>query len=146
LLSDDYLSHAGTFIRLHPGGRNEAPALAYHQGKYHLLSSGLSGWRPNPARQYVAEQLLGSWTKLNNPTMGINPQNGFGPEKTFGGQSTFLLEVKDKPGKFIAMFDMWRPDNAIDGRYIWLPVEFVDDGMRIQWKNTWNLDDFLIKR
>ncbi len=142
LLSDDYLSHAGTFIRLHPGGRNEAPALAYHEGKYHLLSSGLSGWRPNPSRQYVAEQLMGYWRKLNNPTIGINPQNGFGPEKTFGGQSTFLLEVKDKPGKFIAMFDMWRPDNAIDGRYIWLPVEFVDGSMRIQWKDSWNFENF----
>ncbi len=142
LLSDDYLSHAGTFIRLHPGGQNEAPAIAYSQGKYHLLTSGLSGWRPNAARQYVAEQILGTWQKVKNPTLGINPQNGLGPDKTFGGQSTFLLAIKDKPGKFIAMFDMWRPENAIDGRYIWLPVEFVDGTMQIQWHDSWDLSIF----
>mgnify|MGYP000095721855 CR=1 FL=1 len=142
LLSDDYLSHTGTYIRVHPSGRNEAPAIAYHNGTYYLLTSGLSGWRPNPARQYAAKEIMGPWEKLNNPTIGVNPQNDFGPEKTFGGQSTFLLERQNMPGQFIAMFDMWRPKNAIDGRYIWLPVEFVDGGMRITWQDSWQLSDF----
>jgi len=142
LLTNDYLSHSGKFIRMYSGGQDEAPAIAYHAGQYHLLTSGLTGWRPNPAKQYNAKHIFGPWKKLNNPTQGVNPDNGFGPEKTFGGQSTFLLERQDKPGSFIAMFDMWRPKNAIDGRYIWLPVEFVDGGMRITWQDSWQPIDF----
>jgi len=142
LLTSDYLSHTGQFIRMYSGGQDEAPAIVYRAGQYHLLTSGLTGWRPNPAKQYTANHIFGPWKKLKNPTQGVNPDNGFGPEKTFGGQSTFLLERQDKPGNFVAMFDMWRPKNAIDGRYIWLPVEFVDGGMRITWQDSWQLSDF----
>jgi hypothetical protein len=142
LLTDDYLSHSGNFIRMHPGGRDEAPAIAYHAGLYHLLTSGLTGWRPNAAKQYTAKHIFGPWKKLNNPTVGFNPENDFGPDKTFGGQSTYLLELQDQPGNFIAMFDMWRPENAIDGRYIWLPVEFVDGAMKIKWRSEWDLSVF----
>ncbi|PKI16701.1 beta-glucanase [Colwellia sp. 12G3] len=142
LLNDDYLSHSGRFIRMYSGGQDEAPAIAYRAGQYHLLTSGLSGWKPNAAKQYIAKHILGPWNKLNNPTLGINPENGFGANKTFGGQSTHLLALQNKPGHFIAMFDLWRPDNAIDGRYIWLPVEFVDGVMRITWQDNWDLSIF----
>jgi hypothetical protein len=77
-----------------------------------------------------------------NPTEGVNPHNGVGPEKTFGGQSTFILKVGGKPDAFIAMFDLWRPDNAIDGRYIWLPIRFTDGGFSIRWRNEWDLSVF----
>jgi hypothetical protein len=142
LLTSDYLSHAGKFIRMHPGGQDEAPALAYHAGQYHLLTSGLTGWRPNSAKQYISKHIFGPWKKLSNPTVGINPNNGLGADKTFGGQSTFILELEDKPGNFIAMFDIWRPENAIDGRYIWLPIEFVGKEMRVTWQSSWQVVDF----
>jgi len=142
LLTNDYLSHSGQFIRMYSGGKDEAPAIAYRAGQYHLLTSGLTGWRPNPAKQYTSTHIFGPWKKLKNPTNGVNPNNGLGSDKTFGGQSTFLLERQDKPGSFIAMFDMWRPKNTIDGRYIWLPVEFIDGGMRITWQDSWQLSDF----
>ena len=31
------------------------------------------------------------------------------------------------------MFDIWRPENAIDGRYVWRDVDFVDDKPVIRW-------------
>jgi len=43
------------------------------------------------------------------------------------------LAVPGKPDAFIAMFDMWRPQNAIDGRYIWLPVRFHNGRPAIEW-------------
>ena len=45
-------------------------------------------------------------------------------------------------GAYIAMFDIWRPENAIDGRYVWLPVTFTDDGLRVQWRDEWDLSVF----
>jgi hypothetical protein len=37
------------------------------------------------------------------------------------------------------MFDRWRPQDAIDGRYVWLPVEFRDDRLLIRWRDEWDL-------
>ena len=141
-LSEDYLSFTGRYIRILPGGHNEAPALFKRKGKYYLLTSGCTGWNPNAARLALAENIWGPWQSLDNPCAGLNPQNIMGPEKTFGGQSTFILPVRRKRDGFIAMFDMWRPRNAIDGRYLWLPIQFDNDDLKIEWTNEWNLSVF----
>ena len=70
-----------------------------------------------------------------NPCVG--PKAGI----TFGGQSTFILPVQGKPGKFIFMADIWRPQNAIDGRYMWLPIQFDGDQIKLEWKDEWTLKD-----
>ena len=141
-LSDDYLSFNGRYTRIFPGGHNEAPAIFKRKGKYYLITSGCSGWNPNPARSAVADSIWGPWKSLQNPCVGVNPQNNLGLEKTFGGQSTFVLPVPGKSDGFIAMFDMWRPNNAIDGRYIWLPLEFTDDEFKVPWHDEWDLSIF----
>jgi beta-xylosidase len=142
LLTDDYLAHAGTYTRNFPFRWMEAPAVFKRNGKYYLIASGCTGWGPNPARSAVADSILGPWKELGNPCVGVNPQNGLGPEKTFGGQSTFVLPVQGKEDAYIAMFDLWRPDNAIDGRYLWLPVEFTEDVLKIEWMDEWDLSVF----
>ena len=141
-LTDDFLGFTNHYVRIFPGGANEAPAICKHEGKYYMITSGLTGWAPNPARSAVADNILGPWTATGNPARGTNPANGLGPEKTFGGQSTFLLPVQGKPGAFIAMFDMWRPENAIDGRYIWLPAEFEDGKIIVRYREQWDLSVF----
>lgn len=142
LLTPDYLGFSGKFSRIFPGGHNEAPALCKHAGKYWLITSGCTGWAPNEARSYVADSMAGPWKKLGNPCRGPNPHGGMGPEKTWGGQSTFILPVHGKPGAFIAMFDVWRPDNPIDGGYLWLPVHFENDRIRVVFPRRWKLSDF----
>ena len=137
-LHDDLLDYTGRYWRAFEGTWTEAPAICKRNGWYYLLGSGCSGWKPNAARCYRARSLAGPWETLGNPCRGINPQNGLGPEKTWGCQSTFMLPYPGRKGEFIAMFDMWRPDNAIDGRYVWLPVEFdANDKMSILWRNAW---------
>ena len=141
-LTDDYQDFTGRYLHLFPAGHNEAPALFKHQGKYYLLTSGCTGWTPNAARSFVADSIWGPWRSLGNPCVGVNPQNNLGPEKTFGGQSTYVYPVPGKSGAFIAMFDMWRPRNPIDGRYLWLPVQFTEDGFKVEWINEWDLSFF----
>lgn len=142
LLSDDYLTHSGKYSRLFTHRWMEAPAICKNSGKYWLLASGCTGWAPNAARSAVAGSILGPWKELGNPCVGTNPQNGMGPEKTFGGQSTFILPVQGKKNAFIAMFDIWRPDNAIEGRYVWLPMRFCRNGFTIKWMSEWDLSIF----
>ncbi|MDP2060539.1 MAG: hypothetical protein Q8J97_12425 [Flavobacteriaceae bacterium] len=58
---------------------------------------------------------------------------------TFDSQSTFILENPKTPGQYIFMADRWRPDNAIDGRYIWLPIVFEQEKPVIKWSDKWTL-------
>ena len=138
-LSDDYQSFTGKYKRIFPAGHNEAPAVFKRRDKYYLLSSGCTGWAPNAARLAVADSIWGPWKALGNPCTGVNPENDLGPEKTFGAQSTYVLPVPGKKDAFVAMFDMWRPRNPVDGRYIWLPIQFTESGPSIPWQSPWNM-------
>jgi hypothetical protein len=63
-------------------------------------------------------------------------------DSTFHGQGTYVLPVPGKPGAFIFMADRWQPTNAIDGRHIWLPIQFKDGTPFIEWLNAWDLSFF----
>ena len=61
---------------------------------------------------------------------------------SYGTQSTFVLPVAGHPGEFIYMADLWRPQNAIDGRYVWLPIRWQGDLPELEWRDQWNLSAF----
>ena len=103
-------------------------------GWYFLVGSDCTGWAPNEARYYRARSLTGPWERVGNPCRGVNPASGLGPEKTWGGQSNYILRTRD--GRYIAMFDIWNPENQVDSRLVWLPVEFGENEMTITWKET----------
>jgi len=130
-LSDDYQSHSGKWMRFFVNRFMEAPAIFKFNEKYYLIASGCTGWAPNAARSAVASSIWGPWQELGNPCVGEQA------EITFGAQSTYILPVVGKPGTFIFMADLWRPDNAIDGRYVWLPIEIENGKPVISWQATW---------
>jgi len=120
----------------------EAPAVIKRKGVYHLLGSGSSGWKPNAARSYTAQSILGDWTYHGNPCLGYNKIDSVGVEKTFGGQSSYIIPVQGINDAYLAMFDIWKPENPVTGRYIWLPVDFKDGKMSISWRDSWNMSVF----
>lgn len=135
-LTEDYLDFTDNWVRVKPGGQNEAPAIFQHKGFYYMITSGLTGWDPNPARSFKAEMLMGTWDSLGNPAKGREA------ELTFRSQSTFVLPVQGKENAFIFMGDRWNPKNHIDGRYIWLPIEFEEGKPVIKWHDEWDLSFF----
>ena len=136
-LTDDYLYHDGVYSRALPGKSNEAPAIFKKDGVYWMVTSGCTGWAPNPARLSSATEILGEWTSYPNPCVGPNA------EKTFGAQSTYILPVRGKKNCWIFMADIWTPDNPINARYVWLPVTFGEDGIPvIEWQDRWSLKTF----
>ncbi len=141
-MTDDYLDFTGKWTRATPGGHNEATTMIKHEGRYHILASGCTGWAPNDARVLVAGSIWGPWKRSHDPCEGVNERLNMGPKKTFGGQSTFLLPVQGKRGAYIAMFDVWRPGALIESGYIWLPVEFEGGRMKIRWREEWDLRGF----
>ncbi len=135
-LTPDYLSHTGKFVRIYVGQQTEAPAIFKKDNTYYMIGSGCTGWDPNPARWFKSKSIWGPWTFMGNPCVGE------GADKTFGGQSTFVLPAPNKKNEFIFMADIWSPKNAIDGRYLWLPIQFEGDRLKISWKEQWDLNIF----
>lgn len=135
LLTDDYLQPSGKVNRIFIEKSREAPAMFKHNGKYYLITSGCTGWSPNPAVVAVADSLMGSWTELYNPCRGS------GADSTFNAQSTFILPIEGNPGKFIFMADRWNKTDLENSRYVWLPLVFRNDSAVIEWKNSWQMDE-----
>lgn len=137
-LSDDYLSLTNQYIRVFPSGRNEAPAVFKKDGTYFMITSGLTGWKPNPARLAISNSMMGDWTSIDNPCRGTEEEN----KTTFWSQSTYILPVSGKKDAFIFIADRWRPRNPIDGRYVWLPIQFENEIPVLKWTDSWDLSFF----
>ena len=137
-LSPDYFNHSGKYIRVFIDRYMEAHTLFKNNGKYYFIASGCTGWSPNAARSAVADSIWGPWKELGNPCRGSQQQN----EITFESQSTFVLPIHSKPGCFIFLADRWNPSNPVDGRYIWLPIEWEDEKPVIKWHDHWDLSFF----
>ncbi len=147
-LTDDYLNFTGKFVRVLKMGYHEAPAIFKTKGKYYMFSSYCTGWTPNPGRISVANSIMDEWKELGNPCRG----EGQKPTKTqpvpakadttFRSQSTYVIPIQGKTDAFIYFGDRWRPNDAIDGRYIPLPVEWENDMPIIKWYDKWDLSIF----
>ncbi len=134
-LTDDYLDFTGRYFRVLPGESNEAPAIFFSKGKYFMITSGTTGWKPNAARLSVARKISGEWKSVGNPCRGTEDENKI----TFGSQATQVLEIHGKKNAFIYMGDRWIPENLADSRHIWLPVEWEKGYPVIKWYPNWNL-------
>lgn len=129
-LTDDYLNYTGRYVRVDAAGQNEAPAIFRKDGKYYMITSGCTGWSPNAARLLTADHIFGPWSRHENPCRGR------GAALTFSAQSTYILPVGNH---FIFMADRWNPGNPIDGRYVWLPIEWENDLPVIRFVHHWKL-------
>lgn len=135
-LTDDYQNHTGKFIRIFPGGHNEAPAIFKKDGTYFMITSGCTGWDPNEARMFTAPSIWGPWKQHPNPCRGEDAN------LTFHSQSTYIFPVEGKKDAFVFMADRWRPKHPSDARYIWLPIQFDNGLPYLKWYDAWSLDVF----
>ncbi len=132
-LTGDFLNVTGDFVRVFPNGFNEAPAIFKRRGRYFMFTSGTTGWAPNACRLAVADSIWGPWKPVGNPCVGTAEQKG----TTFGAQSTYVLTVPGRANRYVFMADRWKPENPIDGRYIWLPLRWRDDLPVLEWTDSW---------
>lgn len=124
-LTADYCAHTGKYVRVAPGGQNEAPTIFKRNGTYFMITSGCTGWEPNAARMFSAPTIWGPWTQHANPCVGEKS------EITFGAQGTFVFPVKGRDDAYLFMADIWRPKCPSDSRYLWLPITFTPEGLPV---------------
>ncbi|MBE5871379.1 MAG: hypothetical protein E7294_08990 [Lachnospiraceae bacterium] len=154
-LNEDYTGLTGAYSRNYvdkSGSKGvyarEAPAIFKADGKYYLISSGCTGWRPNQMGYSVTDDIRKGLSKtgekgpfqmdtLSNPCVGTDAQ------LSFGGQSTYVLQVQGKQDCFIYMGDKWNSTNLKDSRYQWLPIRIDKEKQKltIAWSEEWSLED-----
>lgn len=126
--------HGEDFVRLFPGAQREAPAIFKFNEKYYMITSGATGWAPNQAQYWVADEILGEWKNMGDPCVGDT--NG----KTFYTQSTNVITLEE--GKYVYMGDRWNDSKLEDSRYVWLPVEIDGAGnLLLKEYKDWTLEE-----
>ena len=71
-----------TFIK----NSREAPALFKANNKYYMITSGCTGWNPNPAEYAISDNILGEWKIIGNPCTDE------GSSTTYDTQSTCVYK------------------------------------------------------
>ncbi len=117
-LTDDYTNVTGYysthFPRSHPPYVREATAHFVRNFKHYLITSGTSGYMPNPSEAAVADTWHGPYTVLGDPHVND-------PSRTsFHSQISSVFKVPGKKDLYIACADRWMP-NAMD-----VPYEFYE--------------------
>jgi len=139
-LSDDYLDVSGYYTS-HlpfpgPPHTREAPAFFKVEHRYFLISSGTTGYDPNPCDYALAPLLHGPWTSMGDPCVNDTKRT------TFDSQVTSVFRHPHKKNLYIAIADRWNKQDLSDSRYVWLPLTLEGDTVRIHWRDSWRLDEF----
>lgn len=121
-LNDDYTGFTDEYSIVIRNGSREAPAVFKYDGNYYIMTSGLTGWNPNPTRIYKSSTINGTY--VDEGLTCLNDTNN----NSYGSQPTFVLPVdENKYGyKFIAMFDKWNTQDLSQSSYLWLPLILQD--------------------
>lgn len=113
-LTDDYTDVTGYysthFPLHHPPLVREAAAHFMRRGKHYVVTSGTTGYFPNPSQVAVADSWHGPYTVLGDP----HPSDK--THTSFHSQISSVFKVPGKKDLYIAMADRWLPE-AMDLDY-----------------------------
>jgi len=141
-LTESYLGIAEQVNSLWNGQLREAPAVFRKDGKYWMLSSYCTGWRPNQGCFASGEAFDKAWSPLAL----------FGDETTFDSQPSFVLQVGEQ---YLYFGDRWcwldnenlsledapkaKLDAYCQSGYVILPIRFTEKGTPyIEWQPTFS--------
>ncbi len=138
-LSDDYLSTTTRDVDIE--AHCEGPGILKKNGTYYLLTSGCSGWTPNPATYYTARNILGPYTKQGNPFVGDAGNN------SFNSQPCYIFKIPGYRDAYLYIGDRWNGGGRPDSQYVFLPITITEDGkMELHWYKEWDLSMFTPER
>lgn len=107
-LTDDYLDVSGVysthFHNGYPPHIREACAHFIRNGKHYLITSGTTGYYPNPSEVAIAEDWHGPYTVLGNPHPKDNTNT------SYHSQISSVFKVRGKKDLYVACADRWLPD------------------------------------
>ena len=108
-LTADYTDVTGYysthFPRPYPPFVREATAHFTRKWKQYLITSGTTGYKPNPSEVAVADSWHGPFTVLGNPHPGDSTNT------SFHSQISSVFKVPGKKDLYIACADRWMPQH-----------------------------------
>lgn len=108
-LTDDYTDVTGYYSTHFPNGHppyvREATAHFYRGCKHYLITSGTTGYLPNPSEVAVADTWHGPFRILGNPHPGDVTHT------SYHSQISSVFKVEGKKDLYIAVADRWIPDH-----------------------------------
>lgn len=106
-LTEDYTDVTGFysthFPHPYPPYVREATAHFMRKNKHYLVTSGTTGYMPNPSEVAVAETWHGPYTVLGNPHPGDTSNT------SYHSQISSVFKVQGKKDLYIACADRWLP-------------------------------------
>lgn len=142
-------------------------------GKHYLLTSGTTGYFPNPSEAAMADTWHGPYTVQGDPHIGDKTKT------SFHSQISSVFKVPNKKDLYIACADRWMPnapdydythygplydrlfdpdaektpadwallanlpqEDTRNADYVWLPILFDGDTVKIEWRDSWKLEDY----
>ena len=143
----------------------EAPAVFSYKDKLYMLTSGTTGYYPNPTELADITNLHGEWINLGNPCREDKNKN------SYNSQFSSVFKHPTKENTYIALGDRWLVDLTEDlpdmmdvfyrtygpkhemidastfsdentslATYVWLPIRFDEnDTPYLCWEQAWTL-------
>jgi len=107
-LTYDYLDvtveYSEHYYRKCPPYVREAPAVFFRDGKGYVITSGTTGYFPNPSEVASFDDLHGEWNVLGNPHVGDIKNT------SFDSQISCVFKYPYAEDLYIAMADRWLTD------------------------------------
>lgn len=107
-LTEDYTDVTGYysthFPHTAPPYVREATAHFYRKGKHYLVTSGTTGYLPNPSEIAVGDSWHGPYRVLGNP------HPGDASNTSYHSQISSVFKVEGKKDLYIAVADRWVPE------------------------------------
>ncbi len=174
-LTPDYTDVTGYysthFPHIAPPYVREATAHFYRKGKHYLVTSGTTGYLPNPSEVAIADTWHGPFRVLGNPYPDDKSNT------SYHSQIASVFKVAGKKDLYIACADRWVPEhmdydyeeykelfermfdpekkvswddkfghdatrNTSIADYIWLPLRFDGEMAYLDWKDEWRIEDY----
>lgn len=183
-LNREYTAAAGMysehFPHTAPPYTREAPAHFERGGLHYLITSGTTGYHPNPSEAAVSRLWHGPYEIQGNPHVDDSSRT------SFNSQISSVFRHPEKKDLYIALADRWLPDlpktegedfatgkasldteekfkqifdpetefvfteedaeainiNSSESDYVWLPLKFEGEKVKIEWKDMWRTEDY----
>lgn len=171
-LTSDYTDVTGYYSTHFPQPQppfvREAPAYFSRNRLHYLLTSGTTGYYPNPSEAAVAKSYHGPFEVLGD----LHPTDE--SRTSFHSQISSVFRHPRKKDLYIAVADRWLPryldhgdrarqafiEHFAPGKdgdepmeefadvdttiadYVWLPIRFDGDRPSIEWLDEWRIEDF----
>lgn len=175
-LTEDYTNVTGFysthFPHIAPPYVREATAHFWRKGKHYLVTSGTTGYLPNPSEIAIADTWHGPYKVLGNPHPADMSCT------SYHSQISSVFKVEGKKDLYIAIADRWMPQqmnleydsykrwfeklffpdfqgdveftypysdikvNTSIADYVWLPFRFEGEMGYLDWKDEWRIEDY----